>query len=188
MNEWGARTYGEPCRECGYSWATPAAGARDLVAGLPATLSRDLATASGHERLDGLAWSVTAYVAHIGDNLRIWAERVAGVALGGPPVVGAYDENQLAAARRYDALDLLGARWALERAVTDWLMAVAMAPEGLVLEHPERGAITVAEVIGGNAHDATQHAWDIHRILAPGPEMRWGVPAGTPAIQPARRR
>jgi hypothetical protein len=169
MNDWGARTYGEPCRGCGYSWKLPSSDARDLIAALPTTLSHDLARASGQERLPNLAWSITAYVAHVGDNLRIWAERVAGVTLGGSPAITSYDENQLAAARRYHELSLGGALWGLERAVDEWLDAIAMAPEGLTMSHPERGVIDLVEVVCSNAHDAAHHLSDIRRTLGATP-------------------
>jgi hypothetical protein len=75
------------------------ADAQAIVAGLPAALAVDLRGARGQERIPGLAWSVTAYVAHVGDNLRIWAERLAGITAGAATAVAGYDENELATAR-----------------------------------------------------------------------------------------
>jgi hypothetical protein len=40
-----------------------------------------------------------------------------------------------------------------------------MAPEELTMIHPERGEISVRDVIRSNAHDATHHLWDIERSL-----------------------
>jgi hypothetical protein len=165
VSSWGRHAYGEPCRECGFSWSIDASDAKMLVAKLPARLTEVLGDADGGERHPDLAWSVSAYVLHVSDNLRIWAERVAGITLGGSGSVSSYDENALASARAYDSICLPSALWSLERAVRDWLDAVAMAPEELTMIHPERGEISVRDVIRSNAHDATHHLWDIERSL-----------------------
>lgn len=165
MDGWGARTYGQPCRGCGYSWAISAADARAIVAGVPAALVVDLHGASGDERIPGLAWSVTAYVAHVGDNLRIWAERIAGITAGAATGVAGYDENELATARAYDELRLEGVMWSLGHAVRDWLDAVGAAPPDLEIVHPHRGVLTLTDVVRSNAHDAAHHRHDIGRIL-----------------------
>ena len=165
MSDWGRRTYGEPCRDCGYKWSIEATDAEMLVADVPARLSIILEGATGDERHPTLAWSVTFYVAHIGDNLRIWAERLAGVALGGSSVIASYDDNKLAAARNYAALGLPGVLWSLERATQDWLYAVRLAPPGLEMTHPERGRLSREDIIRSNAHDAVHHVWDIERSM-----------------------
>ena len=165
MSEWGRRAYGEPCRECDFSWSIDASDAENLVASIPSRLVVSLARASGDERHPTLTWSVTAYVAHIGDNLRIWAERLAGIALGGSNVIVSYDDNKLAVARRYDALGLAGALWTLERSTRDWLEAVRLAPSDLAMVHPERGTITLEDIVRSNSHDAAHHLWDIERSL-----------------------
>jgi hypothetical protein len=166
MSDWGSRTYGDPCRECGFRWNVDVREAEAGVSGAPTRLRVLLDGASGDERHRDLAWSVSAYVAHIADNLRIWAERVAGITLGGAPLIAIYDENQLAAARGYDAIRLPAAMWSLERAVRDWLEAIDAASADIVMQHPERGAIGLVDVIRSNAHDATHHEWDIARTLS----------------------
>ena len=165
MSDWGRRTYGEPCRECGYTWSIEAADAQMLVTAVPARLSHLLDGATGDERHPTLAWSVTAYVAHIGDNLRIWAERLAGIALGGPTIIATYDDNQLAIARNYAALSLRGVLWSLERSTRDWCEAIDLASPDLEMIHPERGSIRRDDVIRNNAHDAVHHVWDIERSM-----------------------
>ena len=169
MDEWGPRTYGEPCRECGFSWNAPVPDAVASVAAFPAALADELAYTSGAERGAGLSWSVTAYVAHVSDNLRIWAERIAGITMGGSSAVTSYDENLLAAARGYDALSSQGATWGLKRSVRDWIEAVAGAPADLRMTHPERGVLELDQIVRSNAHDAMHHLWDIRRILAAQP-------------------
>ena len=165
VSDWGRRTYGEPCRGCGFSWAISVSDAKSLVERLPATLEHELAGVDGRERHPDLAWSVAAYVAHVGDNLRIWAERLASIASGGSNVVASYDENLLGSARGYDGVGLHGALWTLKRSVRDWLDAVEMAPDELVMVHSERGQLDVAEIVRSNAHDAAHHLWDIRRSI-----------------------
>jgi len=167
VSEWGRETYGDPCRECGFSWSVATSDARTMVAGLPERLALLLSDASGDERHPDLGWSVTGYVAHVGDNLRIWAERLAGITRGGSAVVASYDENALAHVRAYDALALPGALWTLERSTQDWLTAVGLAAPDLVMVHSDRGAIGLDEVVRTTAHDALHHEWDIERSLNP---------------------
>lgn len=166
MSTWGRSSFGDPCRGCGYSWSIDLADAQALVARVPSRLGDLLVNAGGDERHPTLSWSVRAYVAHIGDNLRIWAERIAVAGPGRTIIISTYDENALARARAYDGISLRGALWTLERSSRDWVEAVTSAPPGLVMEHPERGAIQLTDIIRTNAHDAAHHIWDIERALA----------------------
>lgn len=166
MSDWGSSTYGDPCRECGFSWATTPEAAIALVAAFPTELRGELLEADGWKCHPELDWPVVAYVCHVADNLRIWAERLAGIALSGNPSVAPYDENLLAAARRYNEVTLAGALWSLGRAVDDWSRAVELAGEtGIVMVHPERGELALVDVVRATAHDAAHHRWDIERTL-----------------------
>ena len=166
MMTWGPSLYGDPCRECGFHWSASFEQAVTLMAGLPADYGTLLEGASGAERHHDLSWTVAEYVCHVGDNLRIWAERLMGVVRGAPPEVGGYNEGELAQARNYGHIPLAAARWSLERAVDDWLGAVAAStPTGTVLVHPLRGDQTLLDVVRSNAHDAHHHRWDIERSL-----------------------
>ena len=114
-----------------------------------------------------LDWSAGAYVCHVGDNLRIWAERLAGVALGAFGRVSGYDADLLARARDYDGIPIEASLWSLERAADDWTRAFRLAVEGgVVMVHAERGEQTVLDVARTNAHDAYHHQWDISRSFA----------------------
>ena len=167
MGSWGATVYGQPCSQCAFSWDTAPADARSMVAGLPAAYTALLAGATGRERHPDLDWTVAEYVCHVADNLHVWAERLMGIAGGGPPLVGGHDEMALAEARNYPSIPLPAALWSLGRSVPGWLDAVdRSATTGVVLVHPERGGMTRAEVMVANAHDAEHHRWDIERSLA----------------------
>lgn len=167
MSGWGRNTFGEPCRECGYSWSITPADAISLIEGAPARLREALAEARGDERHPDLGWPVVGYVAHVADNLRIWVERIVGITYGTTTTVAGYDENELARARRYEQISLPGALWTLERSVRDWLDAVEGAPPDLVMNHPDRGILKLrGDVLRTNAHDVAHHEWDIQRTLA----------------------
>ncbi len=166
MNDWGASVYGDPCRECGYNWTISLADAVSLVANLPFDYSGLLEGRSGREQHPDLTWSVTGYVSHVADNLRIWAERLMGVVEGAPHLVGLYDENKLADARNYRDIAIQAAVWSLTRSVDDWLRSVEASPDsGVVLVHPERGELTLSDVVLSNAHDALHHQLDIERTV-----------------------
>ena len=167
MNDWGASLYGDPCRECGFDWAISMPDALSDVSDVPSDYRALLVDRSGRLQHPALGWSVTGYVCHVADNLRIWAERLMGVVGGGPSLVGRYNENQLAQARNYSEIPLPAALWSLTRSVDDWLTSVeASAGSEVVLVHPERGDLALSDVVLANAHDAQHHRWDIARTLS----------------------
>jgi hypothetical protein len=166
MSDWESSTYGNPCRECDFDCTISIDDAVLLVSRLPNSMSELVSGTTGGERRPDLAWSVGAYVCHVADNLRIWAERLIGVVEGGPLEVGGYDEKQLASARNYERIPLQAALWSLRRSVEDWLSAVQRSPRvGTVMLHPERGELTLDDVTLSNAHDAFHHCWDIRTTL-----------------------
>jgi hypothetical protein len=166
LSEWGRAVYGDPCHECGYSWSITQQEAMKKMSAMPARYAGLLHGRDGSERHPDLDWSARAYVCHVTDNLRIWAERLAGVALGGCEEIGPYDNDLVARARQYELVPLEGALWSLARAVDDWKAAVELALEkGVVLNHPERGKLTVLDVLRNNAHDTHHHEWDIRRSI-----------------------
>src|SRR5580658_2354418 len=166
-NPWETTTYGDPCRQCAFFHTITREAAVSVVVAIPDSLTELLSGKTGDERHRDLAWPVVAYVCHVSDNLRIWAERLAGVALGDDGAVAPYDQDLLAQARRYQDVSLAGALWSLERAAGDWRHAVDTADQvGITLVHPERGENSLLDVVRTNAHDARHHAWDIERTIA----------------------
>lgn len=166
MERWGAALYGDPCRECAYDWSIEPEACLALVAGVPARYAGLLTDLDGSQRHPDLDWTAGAYVCHVVDNLRIWAERVAGAALGGGRAVPGYDENLLATARNYPLVPLAGALWSLNRSTRDWRDALTLGlASGVVLEHAGRGKQRAADVARNNAHDAYHHGRDIQRSV-----------------------
>jgi hypothetical protein len=165
MNTWSEDTYGDPCRECGFSFGISMNAAISTVTAAPERYGRLVTASTGFERHPELGWSVSGYVCHVGDNTRIWAERYAGV-VDGPREIAPYDENLLATARSYDKVPLVAAMWSLKNAVVQWREIVEEANRrNVVILHPERGELSVLDAVGSNTHDVVHHEWDIRRSL-----------------------
>ncbi len=136
------------------------------VQDVPHRYAQLLARRTGAERNPELAWSVTEYVCHVGDNLHSWAERIAGVLRGGNPQVGGYHPDSLAVARGDAQISLPAALWSLEISAAAWVPVLTEAVKaGLVMQHTGRGQQRAVDVAGDIAHDAHHHAWDITRSL-----------------------
>jgi hypothetical protein len=168
MEQWGASLYGDPCRECGFGWDLTPEQAVASVRQAPAAYAARLAGATGRERHPDLAWTTAAYVCHVTDNLRSWAERLAGAYLADHLAVPGYDPDLLSRARHYDEVSLAGALWSLRWAATAWTEAAETALIAhVVLHHATRGPQRAEDVARNNAHDTHHHLWDITRTLTP---------------------
>ncbi len=166
MDHWGAALYGEPCRECGFTWSAGLDATISLLRDIPDSIDNLVEGVTGKEHLPDLGWNVSGYIAHMTDNTRIWSERLIAVARGADAHVIPYDPDLLAESRQYNEVALQGAAWSLRIAVEAWLDAVAEAkPAGVVMLHSERGAMELFDVVASNAHDALHHRWDLTRIL-----------------------
>lgn len=163
-NSWWISEYGDPCRECGFDWAQTPDAAIARVEALPERYAALLAGRTGDERAPGASWSAKAYVFHVADNLRIFAERLEGVAAGGSTALAAYDQDELAAARNYGAMSVQSALWSLRTATAAWAKAARDAlARPTTYVHAERGELNAAEITRGPAHDAVHHCWDVAR-------------------------
>lgn len=166
METWGAELYGDPCRDCGFDWQTSTQDAIEIVRELPSGFTHLLKHHTGFERHPDLSWNASAYVSHVSDNLRIWAERLAGARISRAYEVPAYDQDLLAQARHYNDIVLSAALWSLTDAVDAWVDSVTLAiPLKVTLVHATRGKQTIQDIARNNAHDGVHHAWDVQRIL-----------------------
>ena len=166
MSEWGRELYGEPCRGCGFRWAVAVDHADEIVGGAARRFGTSATRETGRLHHPDLQWSVSGYVCHVADNIRIWAERIASVALGNDGPVALYDQDLLGVARNYDDVDLPAALWSTGRAVADWRAAIDLAGAApFIMVHEELGALTLADIVRIRAHDVVHHAWDIERII-----------------------
>jgi hypothetical protein len=163
-NEWWVAQYGDPCRECGFDWAQSPESAIALAEGVPGRFAALLDGRAGDEVFPGATWSAKAYVFHVADNFRIFAERLEGVAAGGSTALASYDQDELAAARRYEQMSVESALWSVRNAATVWASAARYAlSQDTAFLHEERGRLTAAEATRGPAHDALHHCLDVAR-------------------------
>lgn len=181
MEPWGAALFGEPCQQCGFRWSITPSEAIDRVRGFEQKVREGTCSLTGDERLDG--WSVAEYVAHVGDNLRQWSERVQAARLAGRREVAGYDPDALAEARGYASMPLEVALWSASSAAERWADVVEAAlEEGVELHHATRGQQRAEDVARNNCHDAYHHVWDIRRIAeASAPNRRPPLVAGPPS-------
>jgi hypothetical protein len=167
MNRWGPDTFGDPCRECGFDWSQSRGAAHAVVIAAPDAIATLVDGRDGRERTPELSWTAGGYVCHVADSIRVWAERLASVALGDAGPIAQYDQERLADARHYADVGIAGALWSLRRAVGDWQAAVELATaRATTMVHPELGEMTLLEVTLIRAHDVTHHTMDIARSLA----------------------
>ena len=163
-NGWWVARYGDPCRECGFDWSQSPESAVVAVASLFERLTALLDGRSGDETFPGATWSAKAYVFHVADNLRIFAERLEGVAAGASTTLASYDQDELARARRYEQMSVQSALWSVRDAIAAWASATRYAlSQPTQFSHEERGLLTAAEITRGPAHDAVHHCWDVSR-------------------------
>src|SRR5437899_391948 len=97
------------------STRSPGRSTAAVLTGIATRYGELLAGRDGNDRTAELTWSAKAYVWHVADNVRIWSERLAGLAIAGDAAVHPYDADLLAAARCYETLPLIGGLWSLER-------------------------------------------------------------------------
>ena len=170
-NAWWIEEWGNPCRECGFDWTQSPEAVVARVEAVPDQLDALLDGRSGDERAPDAQpgepiWSAKAYVFHVADNLRIFAERLEGVFAGAPTTLAAYDQDELAAARNYEAMSLQSALWAVRTATAAWARATREAlTRPTTYLHAERGELNAAEITRGPGHDALHHLWDVRRAL-----------------------
>ena len=166
MSSWGRKTYGDPCRECGFVWNTSLDDIRRLIAAAPEQYRQALAGLDGRQRAPELGWTAAGYVCHAADNLYIWSERLAGAVLGDATTIVPYDPDLLGTARGYNDIATEAALWSLGQAAREWEDTISLAEESdVTLDHPKQGPHTALDVARTNAHDTVHHLWDVTRCV-----------------------
>ena len=167
MNAFGTSAYGDPCRECGFGWSTSLEASAGLIADAPRRYAVLLDGQDGTAQHQDLTWTVKAYVFHVADNIRIWAERLWSRATVDQELIHSYDQDALAAVRGYEHMPLQTALWSLSHSLATWNEALAATDDcDSSFNYPGRGLQTLSEVVQIVAHDTVHHEWDISRSLA----------------------
>jgi hypothetical protein len=166
MTDWGPAKYGDPCRECGYHWTITQPEALALVADIPQRFRDALEGKDATLIHPNLTWSAAAYVAHVTDNLRIFAERFAALDMGAYGDTVPYHPDLLAEARSYNSIPVAGALWSLENASRDFVRAVEMTEgKNVTMIIDDHGPQNVLELVKTTTHDAYHHVWDVQRTV-----------------------
>ena len=82
-------------------------------------------------------------MSHVADNLRIYAERLAGAALRAAGPITEYDQDALADARNYNWIAVESALWSIEHGVTDMLAALPLCGPATTLTFVDGAAASV---------------------------------------------
>jgi hypothetical protein len=155
------------CTECGYNWGGPPERAVVVIGGFPDHLSRlllGLRDSDGRLRARPAAevWSPLEYLAHTGDAIAWYAERINRVLNEDRPALAPFDWDAHTATQRYH-----------ERRLTDVLATVRgtcaslTAELGTVTAWEREGTgsdgtpRTVAQLADRAAHEARHHLRDI---------------------------
>jgi hypothetical protein len=153
------------CAECGFSWSTAGDRALVEVTDGPARFARLLDERDASVVPAPLVWSPSAYVWHVGDVVRAWAERLHSLGSDPPAAWAGFDPDEVARARRYDALPASTGPWALARSVDALVLSLEALSIGTPFVHPEWGNGTVEDALRWLAHETVHHELDVRRGL-----------------------
>lgn len=149
------------CTVCGFSWTIDLQSALVLLEHM---VDRHVAVV---EQRDGMAapadsgWNATAYLWHLTDLARSWAERwVQLSASPGSRLIG-WDPDDLAAVRGYRSLPTSAATWALRDATTTLIELTRRLDPLLEFEHGDWGNGHVTDGIRWVTHEYVHHLDDV---------------------------
>jgi hypothetical protein len=153
------------CRECGFAWT---AGADELLPHIDHAGDRFSALLDGRDagrKVHPDRWCPSAYVWHVSDVMRAWAERLHSRANDPAAPWAGFDPDELGRARRYDELPPVSAPWAVRRSTDALVLAIRPLDPDDGFEHPEWGHGTVTDALRWVTHEILHHDLDIRRDL-----------------------
>lgn len=151
------------CSECGFDWNCDNRQAVAIVAQASDDAAGAIRLVTDPKARTAERWSASMYVWHLVDVLRIGTERLLTLLLDSASGIPCWDEDELAAARRYAELSPMVGLAVMERAASEWVEVALTVPHEAETEHPQFGPIGVAEVMRRNAHEVQHHILDIQR-------------------------
>ncbi|MDX1449472.1 MAG: hypothetical protein R3246_10480 [Acidimicrobiia bacterium] len=151
------------CPECEFSWDLDFDDTLKVIRDAPGQIAGQLDGRDGMAAQADGSWNATAYVWHLTDLARAWAERWIQISHDpGSELVG-FDPDELADARNYRQLPTDPALWALGGAVDLLLEATGLLSPTAEFEHGDWGRGTVADAMRWLAHEFHHHEIDIGR-------------------------
>lgn len=157
--------YGEDppdrCPQCAFAWDLDFDDTVRVIRDAPGQIAGRLDGRDGMVAQVDASWNATAYVWHLTDLARAWAERWIQISNEpGSELIG-FDPDELAAARNYRKLPTEPGLWALREAVRMLLDATALLSEDAEFLHGDWGPGTVADAMRWLAHEFHHHELDI---------------------------
>lgn len=149
------------CVTCGWTWSTAGADALAAIAGAPDRYVELLDGRDGMAPAADGGWNATAYLWHLTDLARSWAERWVQVRAMPGSLLAGWDPDVLAEARNYRALPTAPAQWALSDAVSSFVGQCNRVDPGASFEHGDWGRGTVEDGIRWLAHEFVHHQLDV---------------------------
>ena len=149
------------CAECGFDWQLAHQDGIDLVAQVPDAAAAALTRIRDPTQRSGDRWSASMYLWHLVDGLRINTERLLTLTHDRVCGIPCWDENALAAARRYQQLSPAVGLIVLRQAAQEWVAAAVAAPADIQVRHPRFGVLGAVEIIRRSAHEVHHHLMDI---------------------------
>ncbi|MGB5188252.1 MAG: hypothetical protein WBO84_14120 [Acidimicrobiia bacterium] len=149
------------CLACGYSWSIDAGDALSVILSSPDRFEVALAGKNGMKSQADGSWNATAYLWHLTDLARSWAERWVQISeTPGSRLVG-WDPDELAEVRGYRSLPTSAGLWALRSAVETFVEVTATVAFDTPFEHGDWGMGDVADGLRWLGHEFHHHERDV---------------------------
>jgi hypothetical protein len=159
------------CAECGFDWALGRPAIVACIAGAPERFLNAVGnpppSGLGSRVLPGV-WSPLEYVAHTGDALGWYGERVRQIVDGSGPLAAGPDWDRLLgahAAERWSAVDALRFLGEVAEPLGTLLEGLGPGTWQSTGSTPAGGRRSVAELARRAAHEVRHHAFDVQRLL-----------------------
>jgi hypothetical protein len=149
------------CPACGFDWTSAANAVTVRLAGAPDRFAALLDGRDATTRPDDPGWGAAAYVCHLADLARGWAERWVQLEVDPGSTLVPWDPDALAAARGYRGLPAPAALWSLRRDVAALLDRTASVGGATAFHHGDWGPGTVDDALVWVGHEFHHHEHDV---------------------------
>ena len=156
----------ESCSTCGWSWSTSPEDALAAIGSAPGCYAELLADRDGMVPAADGGWNATAYLWHLTDLSRSWAERWIQLRAMPGSLLAGWDPDALAEARNYRELPTAAAEWALREAVSSFIAQSHAVGLDATFQHGDWGQGSVADAIRWLGHEFVHHQLDVDERAA----------------------
>lgn len=154
------------CPTCGWDWSTSAEDALETIAVAPGRYGELLEGRDGMAPAADGGWNATAYLWHLTDLSRSWAERWVQLRAMPGSLLAGWDPDVLADARNYRELPTAAAEWAVQEAVSSFIAQCDSVGPSATFEHGDWGRGSVADAILWLGHEFVHHQLDVDERAA----------------------